>query len=192
MKLVAFVISSLIGFVIAHYLLEGAAAAYTSILISYHLFLVYLIVSAEHEKGLSMSIGMAIPTHAAFLALLVGTAYMREHVPFFGLIRLLIPALAPFETKWLFSGRPKAETGKAPAPDVFPEATLDDHEAFREHLAQRDRPFRKPGRSLNEEFELWLADRARKRAQASTAAAVPDVSSGRGAATPESPTRGSA
>ncbi len=192
MKYVVFVISSLIGFVIGHYLLEGAAAAYASILISYHLFLVYLIVSAEHEKGLSMPIGMAIPTHAAFLALLIGMAYTRTHVPFFGLIRLLIPALAPFETKWLFSGRTKTQTGKALVPDVIPEATLDDHEAFREHLAQQNRPFRKPGRSLNEEFELWLADRARKRAQASTAAAVPGVSSGRGAAPLESQPRGSA
>ena len=192
MKYVVFFISSLIGFVLAHYLLEGPAAAYASILISYHLFLVYLIVTAEHEKGLSMSIGMAIPTHAAFLALLVGTAYMREHVPFFGLIRLLIPALAPFETKWLFSGRPKTETVKAIVPDVLPEATLDDHEAFREHLAQQDRPFRKPGRSLNEEFEFWLADRARKRAQALAAAAVPGVSADPGAATQESSPAGSA
>lgn len=186
MKYVVLVISSLIGFVIGHYLLQGAAASYASILISYHLFLVYLIVAAEHEKGLSMSIGMTIPTHAAFLALLIGTAYMREHVPFFGLIRLIIPALAPFETKWLFSGRAKTESAKATVADALPEATLDDHEAFREHLAQPDRPFRKLGRSLNEEFEFWLADRTRKKARALASAAVPGASAGLGAATLES------
>lgn len=50
MKIAAFVLSSVIGYLLGHYLLEGALAAYVSILISYHLYLVLLIVLAEHES----------------------------------------------------------------------------------------------------------------------------------------------
>ena len=52
----AFIISSLIGFVVARYLFEGAWAAYAYILISYHLFLVWLVITAEHETGFSLPI----------------------------------------------------------------------------------------------------------------------------------------
>jgi hypothetical protein len=58
------------------------------------------------------------------------------------------------------------------APVPIAEATMDDHEAFREHMMQSHRPFRKPGISMNEEFNLWLADRQEKRASAAAMAAT--------------------
>jgi len=175
MKLVpvAYIISAAIGYAVGHYLLEGAPAAYASILISYHLFLVYLVVTAEHEKGLSFPIGQALATHCAFLALLIALPYMRAHIPFFGLITWAIPGLAPFETKWLFSGKGKTMTTQeeTPAPPPMAEADAGDHEAFRDYLRQPDRTFRKPGISVSEEFNLWLTDRAKKRAAAAAAVA---------------------
>ncbi len=178
MVLVAYLISSLIGFAIGHYFLEGAVAAYASILISYHLFLIYLIVSAEHEKGLSLPIFSTILTHLAFLALVVGIAWGRAHIPFFGVIRWLIPALAPFETKWLFSGKGKAVQTVQETPHDMATATIEEHEAFREHLHQKERPFRKPGLSLDEEFKLWMADRVKKRAEAEALAAAASAAPG--------------
>ena len=56
MRIVGYVVSALIGFAVAHFFFEGASAAYASILISYHLYLAILVVSASHEKSLSMSI----------------------------------------------------------------------------------------------------------------------------------------
>ena len=52
----AFIVSSLIGFVVARYLFEGAWAIFAYILISYHLFLVWLVITAEHETGFSLPI----------------------------------------------------------------------------------------------------------------------------------------
>src|SRR5579862_281063 len=100
-KYAAFFVSSLIGYVIGHFLLDGAAAAYASVLISYHLYLVLLVIFALQEKGFAMPIGMTLVMHTAFVAFLVGFAYARTHIPFFGLLSLLIPAVAPFEANWL-------------------------------------------------------------------------------------------
>jgi hypothetical protein len=108
------------------------------------------------------------------IALLTGIAYARTYIPFFGVIRLLVPALAPFEVKWLFVAKEisKLEGAEPAFFDERPNATAEDHEAFREYLKQQHRPFRKSGRSLDEEFVLWLADRARKQAEAGAKAAV--------------------
>jgi hypothetical protein len=164
MKIFAYVVSALIGFAIGHYLLAGAAAAYTSILISYHLYLVYLIVSAEHEKGFSLPIGQTIVTHAAFLALLIGLPYMREHIPFFGLVALLVPSLAPFETMWLFSGQGQTFNGddeQKPRERIL--ATAADHQEFLVYLRGSNRRFSKPGRTVDDEFKAWHADRIKRR-----------------------------
>lgn len=64
------------------------------------------------------------------------------------------------------------------APVAIAEATLEDHEAFRLHMMQSHRPFRKPGRSVQEEFNLWLADRQQKKAQAAALAAAASAQSG--------------
>ncbi len=167
MKIAALVVSMLIGYSIGHYLLAGAAAAYASVLISYHLYLIFLVVLAEHQKALSMSLAATIGTHLAFVVFLVGFTYMRFHIPFFGLLRLFVPALAPFEVKWLFiwDGVRKPAVAEAlPAvPVEVPEPTGDDYEAFQDYLKKQPRPFSKPGRSVTAEFEFWMADRAKKK-----------------------------
>jgi hypothetical protein len=109
MKRIAFLICSGIGYLIGHYFGTGAVAAYSSILISYHLYLAYLVVSAEKETGLSLSVGQTIVTHAACVAMIIGLAMGRHSIPFFGIIRLFIPGIAPFEVTWLFSGGKKKQ-----------------------------------------------------------------------------------
>ena len=190
MKYAVGVLCAVLGSLAGHYLFEGAAAAYASLLLSYHLFLAVVVFSAVQEKGLSMPIGMTILTHMAVLALLLGLAYGRENIPFFGLIRWCIPALAPFESKWLFSGTGKI-TVEAEPQQAIPEATAEDHEEFRVYLTQPERAFRKPGISINDEFNLWLADRHRRKtvAEAETRAAaqheaLPVADTGVPAATP--------
>lgn len=167
MKFLGYVVASLIGFVIGHYLLHGAAAAFTSILVSYHLYLFFLVLGARHEKGISLPIAQTIFTHLAFLLVVIGIPYMRAQIPLFGLIALLVPGLAPFETKWLFSGQgSKSADGDEAKPVDIGFATAIDHEEFRLYLRGGNRRFRKPGATVDEEFKAWLADRAKKRTAA--------------------------
>ncbi len=107
MRLIVFLICSWIGYLLGHYLPEPWAS-YVSILVSYHLFLAWLVITAEQEGGLSLPVLPTILTHAACLALLIGLAMGRRAVPILGLVGIFVPGLAPFESNWLFSGgRPK-------------------------------------------------------------------------------------
>ena len=169
MRFFAYVVSALIGFAVGHYLLEGAAAAFGSVLISYHLYLLFLVLMAKHEKGLSLPVGQTILTHLAFLVVVVGLPYIRAQIPFFSLISWLIPGLATFETTWLFSGQGQSvNTAEEPKPVDAASATGEDHQEFVAYLRSGHRPFRKPGGTVDDEFKAWLADRAKKRAAAGT------------------------
>jgi len=103
MRLIVFLICSGIGYVLGHYLPEPWAS-YVSILVSYHLFLGWLVITAEHEGGLALPVLPTVLTHAACLALLIGLAMGRRSVPVLGLVGIFVPGLAPFESDWLFSG----------------------------------------------------------------------------------------
>ena len=174
MKYAVGMICAVAGALIGHYFFDGAVAAYASLLISYHFFLAIFVFTSSQEKGLSMPLGMTLLTHAAVLGLLAGLAYGREQIPFFGIVRWCIPELAPFEVNWLFSGKGKIVT-KPEAPQAIPDATAQDQEGFREYLTQKERPFRKPGILISDEFKLWLADRHLKKAAAAEAGALPAV-----------------
>jgi len=103
MKLAVFLICSGVGYLLGHYL-PDPWATYVSILVSYHLFLAWLVITAEHDAKFSMPVLQTIVTHGACLALLLGLAIGRRYVPFLGIVRMFVPALAPFECDWLFSG----------------------------------------------------------------------------------------
>lgn len=160
---------AVVGALIGHYFFEGAAAAYASLLISYHFFLAFLVFTSEKEKGLSMPLWITVLTHTAVLGLLVSLAYGRAHIPFFSFISWCIPALVPFEVNWLFSGKGKIVAKSEPQQAVS-DASPEEQEAFREYLMQKDRAFRKPGISISDELSLWLADRRQSDAAAGAGA----------------------
>jgi hypothetical protein len=223
MNRAGFVVCTLIGYLLGRFLPQGAWSAYAPILISYHLYLVWLVIIADHETGFSMPVPHTILTHAAFLAALIGLAVGRHYVPFFGLIRIFVPSLAPFECKMLFSGgtvkkqapqeaasselvsvsAPPVVTAAAPpavsseraaqtaiapekpTPQISTSAQVsaspqvsrgmgfvepdhrfnnDDHNAWVRYLAQPRRAFKKPGTSVEDEFNKWLAARAQLKA----------------------------
>jgi len=85
----------------------GALAAYLSVLVSYHLYLGFLVMVQEKETGFALPIAHTIVSHLACLVVVVGIAFGRHYIPFFGILRLFIPAMAPFEVDWLFSGSKK-------------------------------------------------------------------------------------
>jgi hypothetical protein len=170
-KFAAGLIFTLVGYVIANYMLEGPVAVYVSMLLSYHLFLGFL-VAANRQRGMSLPIGPTIRTHLACLAIMLGVAMVREHILLFGLLRYLVPALAPFEAEWLFSGGRKKPGEVEDAPRIpMPDCTASDYDEFLRYLSQRRRTFQKPGRTVREEHVLWMADKVRKEAAAAAAAA---------------------
>jgi hypothetical protein len=193
MRLAVFLVCSGIGYLLGHYLPEPWAS-YVSILVSYHLFLAFLLITAEHEPGFSFPpIVSIVFTHAACLALLIGLAMGRRYVPILGLVRIFVPGLAPFECEWLFSAGKKkkvaseseisskagakadgsaaagtsATVASSPAVSAEPTYTFDDHDAWLRYLGQTNRPFRKPGLSVGDEFKLWHEARAQRRTAAS-------------------------
>jgi hypothetical protein len=167
MKAIAGIFCAILGYVIGHYLLDGPPAVYASMLISYHLYLVFLVMLINRQKGMSLPFGPTFITHLAFLAVLIGLPYMRRHIPFFFVIQYCIPGLAVFEADWLFSGGGKkamfdVSTTHAPMPDC----TAEDYDEFLAYLSQQKRAFFKPGRSVREEHVLWMADKLKKEAEA--------------------------
>jgi hypothetical protein len=167
------VICALVGIIIGHYLLAGTSAVYASMLISFHLYLGYLVVMENREKGLSLPLGSTVLTHAACMAILIGMVELRHHIAFFWVIQYFVPALAPFEAGWLFSGGRRKPGFEELAPQVpMPEGTADDYDEFLKYLSQEKRAFRKPGRSVREEHVLWMADRVKRETAAMAQAAA--------------------
>lgn len=183
--LIAFIVSAGAGYLLATILPEGPWTAYIFIFISYHMFLAWLIIDSE-KKGLSMPIPEVVLTHAACLALIIFIAFGRHSIPFFGFLRFGIAGLAFFERSWLFKGNAKAHEAakaseskqkekvvkriqaKAPvnlvsAETALSEATLEDSDEWLRHLSQPDRPYRRAGLSVREEYELWLIARVSAR-----------------------------
>ena len=174
--------------VLRHLLPDTPWATYTYILVTYHLILAFKVFTADKKAGLSMPIGQTILTHAACLAVIVGIAVLRRHIPFFGIIRYFIPGIAPFEAEWLFTGEkvkierltddeaiqaatvhiessPDGAISAPAAPvSLFASSTGEDYNEFLTLMQQGKRPFRKPGISIKEEYELWLAHRAKAKA----------------------------
>jgi len=169
---IAFIVCDLLGIPVA-VLLPPSWAPNDSVLFSYHLFLAWLLFSGIRKTGVSLSIFSAILTHLACLALVIGLTIAFAHGPSY--LDFCLAGLAVFERYWIFSGKDKNESRADAPPADIPEATIDDQESFRDYLTQEDRRFSKPGRSVDEEFGFWLADRAKKKAEAA-ASARPDDS----------------
>jgi hypothetical protein len=185
MKILGFVVSGIVGLFIGSYLLPGVAGAYLSILVAYHLFLGFLVYLADRKKGPSVTVPLAVVLHLAVLGVLVGIAYLHAaRLPLFGFISFFAIALAPIESHILYSGsgiaipNPIASPEVPSLPDDY-EPTHDDHEDFKNYLRQKERPFRKHGFSIDDEFRLWLAVRVHRQAAGSTQVSNPNQISDR-------------
>jgi len=191
MKSIVFLACAGLGYLIGHFFGDGPWVTYISMMVTYHLYLGFLLMTADHEAGLSMPVGQTILTHAACLAVIVGLGMGRHAIPFFSIIRLFVPGIAPFEVNWLFGGEQKKKVAleaaigattvtaakavkSAPvaAGPVAYTSTAVDYEAFLKLMHEGGkRPFRKPGISVKQEFELWAAAQAKERAAAAVLAA---------------------
>ena len=166
----AFVVSALAGYAAGNYLSSPDWSVYVSILVSYHLFLAWLVLHQSGKAGLAMPVWLTIPTHAACMFVALGPAAVAGHQSLgFGVFRYGIAALAIFEAGWLFSkeeSKPLLHEmdNAAPAPEI--RTTPEDDAAWLEYLQTRRPGQTKPGISIREEREAWLRARQKKMAAA--------------------------
>lgn len=162
--LVVYALCDLVAFLLEKALPDAPWAPYVPLLVSYHLFLIFLLIAlgmrGEQKIGISLGIPMTVISHLAFVGGLIGIVFGREYVPLFGLVRYVLPGLAPFEARWLFEGKRKERViDQRP----LPQGSAEDYDEFLQYMRQKDRRFQKPGRSIHDEFEAWNADRAKRR-----------------------------
>jgi hypothetical protein len=176
--LVAFLVSAVLAYIAASFLPEGTWANYAFILVAYHLFLTWLVIDADHGKGLALPIGSTILTHVACIVIIIPFGMGGSFIPLFSYFRVGVAALAVFERDWLFSGKRKMKeipipaNAKDAAAIAIANATGEDYEAWSRYLSHRDPRLRKPGISVKEEYEQWMVARTKKR-QAASSIGVP-------------------
>jgi hypothetical protein len=169
---VAFMISGLVGYFAGSLVPPGAWAVYTSILVSYHLFLGWLVFYGDREAAVSLPIMTTIVTHLACMAIVVPLGMARHYIPFFGILRYGIAGMAIFERWWMFSSESQMTQPKSAAAPLAPivlAASADDFEAWRQHLARRKPGSQQAGASLKAEYEKWLLARHQSRVAQSAA-----------------------
>lgn len=177
MNFVVFLACSGVGFLLGHFIPDPTWATFTSILVSYHLFLGWLLLTAENDVGLANSIGHTMMAHLAALAVVIGIGMGRHYVPFFGIVRYFIPAMAPFERDWIFSVTKSVKVfGAAVEPATTVdwsnvEPTREDEDAWLQHLSTRHPLSVKSGMTVREEYRQFVLARAKARAAAAATAA---------------------
>ena len=165
----AFVVAGILGYWAGRLVPAGWWAIYTSILVSYHLFLGWLVLTADHKAGVSLPIVSTIATHLACLTVVVALGLGRHLTPLFSFLRYGIAALAIFEREWLFneqSSKPERVEVASPGPVIT--TTAEDEQAWHRYLSQRKPGAYKPGLSLKTEYEQWMLAREQSRSTAGT------------------------
>lgn len=172
----AFLVSAGVGYVVGSLIQDLDWSVYLSIIVSYHLFLAWLVMKSSGKAGLSMSLPATVLTHAACMIVALGPAVVSNHKsPVFSLFRYGIAALAMFERGWLFSAEQKKQTleeAEQAAPALSIKPTAEDELAWIEYLSKRRPGMTKRGVTIRQEHEAWL--RARHGERARTQAQQPD------------------
>lgn len=112
----AFVVCNLVGFGVASLLPPGLAAFLVSMLLSYHLFLAWLLVSADRPAGFSLPIVPSALMHLGCVSAVVGLPFARHVIPFFFVFRFGVIFIAKFESGWLFDAARNQSNAAAEAP----------------------------------------------------------------------------
>lgn len=170
----AFVLAGLAGYATGTLIPDVDVSVYVSMLVSYHLFLLWLLLSQSEKTGLSMPLWATALTHAGCMVLVITPATMIGHT---GITRLVfrygIVGLALFERNWLFSkeepmkGSLDQEMVATPeGPRIRP--TAEDELAWLEYLKIRRPGMTKAGVTIRQEHEAWLTARHQQRAKQQT------------------------
>jgi hypothetical protein len=169
MKYIALIVAMLSGWVIIHFLLDGAVGAWVSVLFAYHFILVFLIAYMDWSGGFKLPARQAVMVHTAVFIGLLFLCAAHALIPAFGIITALVPGLAFLEVDWIFGKQEKHLEGET-VPVAPYSASQEDYSAFLHYLKQPGRQFAKVGRPVQEEYGIWLAERIRLRSANQAAA----------------------
>jgi hypothetical protein len=158
MKGILVVLGCGFGYVISRFVPDGPLSVLVPLLVSYHLLLAVLVVTAMQDKGHKLNPIPAALTHAAFFVLLLIVATAGAMVPYFEYLRFLLPALAYVELTVIFRGK-GGKLGEGQ--DAASNSTAEDYEDFIHYMRGNNRVFQKPGFSVRDEFNCWLAHRSK-------------------------------
>jgi hypothetical protein len=154
----AFLVAILLGLLCACLVPAGTWAVLTSILVSYHLFLAWLVITAKKKPRVKLPVVSTIATHLACLILIVPLGRVYRFIPFLGIVGLAI-----FERGWLFTeDKIQLKSEEPPATPAVPD-TAEDYKEWINYLAKRSPASRKPGSDLKEEYRSWLLARTQNR-----------------------------
>ena len=106
----ALIVCAALGFLAGHFVPAGWWSIFVSMLISYHLFLGWLVFSAERKMEMARPLSYPAIIHLTCLMLIVLIGAARFIVPHFEVFCGGVAVLAFFERDWLF------QTAKAAAP----------------------------------------------------------------------------
>jgi hypothetical protein len=169
--------ASLIGWLVVRQMPAGDWAVYVYVLISFHLFLGWLVITAEKETGFSLPILSTIFTHLAFVGLVLALGKVGHVLPVWRLVRYAIAAIAVFERGWLFSGASKkgdlllasiADPAAQPVPPAAQQVYIKPPPAYAPAPATQpslSTPAQSPkpaAASASDDHSEWLRDRATK------------------------------
>lgn len=161
----AFLVAAGIGFLSSLVLPPAPWEAYVPILVTYHLFLAWLILTEDREIGLAMPIVSTILTHLACMAVVASFVSGRHFIPYFDLIQFGIAGLAIFECGWLFV---KSEKKKIEQAAAAPTSSPTDYQEWLNELARKRTSPAAHGASLKAEYEKWLRTRAHAQSMTSS------------------------
>lgn len=165
----AFVVSNVLGFLVGLVVPPGPWALYVPVLVSYHLFLAWLVMTSDKQSELSLSLLPTLVTHLAFLVVVVFLSrgsHLVSGVASYRLsscIRYGIAGLAIFERGWLFVGAQRKEVSTSlPADSPILSATATEYDAWIRYVDRQRPPFPRPGFTIVDEYRLWRQNRARR------------------------------
>lgn len=106
----ALIVAVAIGFVLGIFVPAGWWSIFTSMLISYHLFLGWLVFTAEKKMEMVRPFSYPATIHLACLVVIISMGTARFIIPHFEVLCGGVAVLALFERDWLF------QTAKATVP----------------------------------------------------------------------------
>lgn len=112
----ALTISCLLGFFVGRLMPDPTWSVFASMLLSYHLFLGWLIFTGEKEVKLSLPVLATIGIHLVFLIIIVALTMAREYIPYFRLVKYALAAVGVFE-RWLVFNAASHQHGQSKLAD---------------------------------------------------------------------------
>ncbi len=142
---------------------QGWWSVYVSILVSYHLFLAWLLLTAKKPVETMRPLVYSAAIHICCLVVILAAGAGRLFVPHFDLLCCAVAVFAFFERDWLF--QPTAD-GVPDAEDTVA-SSAEEYQEWLRHLAKEGSRASESTESRKDEFEKWLRIRRSRGATAS-------------------------